>query len=66
MPFDRIGVMKAHLEGEDKFIIVEMDSELGKPFMQTSSALSKEGAAEELRRRGVPEAEIARLLAQDI
>jgi hypothetical protein len=63
MPYDCIGVKKAHLEGEDKFILVEMDSKLGKPFMQTSNALSKDEAADALRKRNVPEEEIARLLA---
>jgi hypothetical protein len=65
MPFDRIGVRRIHLEGEDRFIIVELDSELRKPFMQTSSALSKSEAADALRKLDMPEAEIARLLAQD-
>jgi len=64
MPFDRIGLKKIHIDGVDKFIIVELDSKLRHPFVQTSNALSKEEAADELRKRDVPEAEITRLLAE--
>lgn len=62
--YDCIGLKKTHIDGVDKFIVVEMDSKLRHPFMQTSNALSKEEAVNELRKRKLPEEEIVRLLAQ--
>ncbi len=66
MLFDRIGVRKVCIGGEDRFIVVQTDSALDKPFMHTSEALSETEAAEALRKLNMPEVEIARLLAPDI
>jgi len=49
-----------HLGGVDKFIVVQTDSTLSKPFMHTSEALSEKDAADALRKLAVPEAEIKR------
>jgi hypothetical protein len=63
MPYDRIGVEKVRIEDEEKFIVVFMDSQMGKDFMSTSEPLSREEAAGKLRELEVPESEIQRLVA---
>lgn len=64
MPYDQIGVEKVPVDGEDKFIVVLQDSQRRNPFRKTFDPESKEEAADRLRKLEVPEAEIARLLAQ--
>ncbi|HVP48645.1 MAG TPA: hypothetical protein VMT32_18755 [Bryobacteraceae bacterium] len=61
MPFDRIGLEKTPA---GKFVIVFLDTQLRRPFMQTSIPLSREEAGMELRELDLPEVEIRQMLVE--
>lgn len=64
MPYDRIGLEKVEIDGEERFVIKLLDRQLRNPFMRTGDALSKEEAVKQLRKMDVPEHEIQKMLTQ--